>query len=430
MNILILGAGGREHAIAHSLAASKGTDRIFVAPGNGGTAAEAKTENVCLNITDSASVVKFAQENNVELVVIGPEAPLVAGVADAIRQEGIAAFGPGASGARIEGSKVFSKEFMLRNNIPTAAYFAYTKETSKQAYAKLEELGVPVVIKADGLAAGKGVTVAFSMTEAKVALKECLDGRFGQAGDQVVIEEYLEGPECSILAFFDGETMVTLSPAQDHKRIGDGDSGPNTGGMGVYSPVPFIYKPEYDAMIEIMEESGRALTREGIDYRGVLYGGFMLTEDGPKVLEFNARFGDPETQILLPRMRTDLLEIMLATDARKLKEVRLNWDLRDGVCVVMASKGYPGEPELGKRITGIDAANSIEGVVVFQAGTQLTSEGDTITSGGRVLSVTALASDFKKAIELAYKGVAEINFEGAYCRTDIGKKALLPRKEL
>lgn len=430
MNVLILGAGGREHAIAHSLAASSGVTHIYVAPGNGGTAAEAKTENVCINISDSAAVTRFAQENNVELVVIGPEGPLVAGVADAVRAAGIAAFGPGVDGARIEGSKVFSKEFMLRNNIPTAAYFAYTKETAAEAYEKLAELGVPVVIKADGLAAGKGVTVAFSMTEAKAALKECLDGKFGEAGQHVVIEEYLEGPECSLLAFFDGETMLTLSPAQDHKRIGDGDTGPNTGGMGVYSSVPFIYKPEYDAMVGMMEETGRALAREGIDYRGVLYGGFMLTEEGPKVLEFNARFGDPETQILLPRLRTDLLDIMLATDRRELKDIRLQWDLRDGVCVVMASKGYPNTIETGKVITGIDAANAIEDVIVFQAGTQLTEQGDTITSGGRVLSVTALAKSFQEAINLAYEAIAEINFEGAYYRTDIGKKALLPRKEL
>lgn len=430
MNVLILGAGGREHAIAHSLSASKGTSRIFVAPGNGGTAAQAKTENVSLPISDPAAVVTFAQEHDVELVVIGPETPLVAGVADAVRAAGIAAFGPGAQGARLEGSKVFSKEFMLRNDIPTAAYYSYTKETSKEAYAKLKEMGVPVVIKADGLAAGKGVTVAFSMTEAKAALKECFDGRFGDAGEHVVIEEYLEGPECSLLAFFDGETMLTLSPAQDHKRIGDGDTGPNTGGMGVYSPVPIIYKPEYDAMVEIMSQTGRALTRESIDYRGVLYGGFMLTKDGPKVLEFNARFGDPETQILLPRLRTDLLEIMLATDARTLKDVRLLWDLRDGVCVVMTSKGYPGKVETGKLIKGIDSANNIEDVIVYQAGTQLTEEGDTVTSGGRVLSVTALAPNFKEAIKLAYAGVAEISFEGAYYRTDIGNKALLPRKEL
>lgn len=430
INILVIGSGGREHAIVHYLAASPLSKAIFVAPGNGGTQTEPKTTNVSLNGEDGQAVVSFVREHEVELVVVGPEAPLVKGVADAVREAGVAVFGPGASGARLEGSKSFAKDFMVRNNIPTAGYHTFTCQQAEEAFAALEEMGAPVVIKADGLAAGKGVTVAMDMKTAREALQECFDGRFGEAGETVVLEEYLEGPECSMLVFVEGGTMVPLAPAQDHKRAFDGDNGPNTGGMGVYSPVPLLYRDEYLAMLNTMQDVADALEKEAIDFRGVLYGGFILTEDGPKVLEFNVRFGDPETQVLLPRLKSDLVEVMLAVAQGRLAEVNLRWDLLDGVSVVMASAGYPGSYEKGKVINGIIDASTMDDVEVFQAGTALNNDGELVTAGGRVLNVTALAPTFEEAIEKAYAAVAKISFEGAFYRHDIGKKALIPRKEL
>lgn len=429
LNILVIGSGGREHAIVHYLAASPLSNEIFAAPGNGGTAMEPKTTNVMLDGEDAAAVVSFAREHAIELVVIGPEAPLVKGVADAVRAAGIKVFGPGADGARLEGSKAFAKDFMIRHHIPTADYFTFTSEQSFEAFEKLQEVGVPVVIKADGLAAGKGVTVAFDMPTAQNALEECFNGRFGEAGNTVVIEEYLDGPECSMLALIEGDTMVPLAPAQDHKRVGDGDEGPNTGGMGVYSPVPLLYRDEYVRMLDVMQEMAVALDEENIDFRGVLYGGFILTEEGPKVLEFNVRFGDPETQVLLPRLKSDLVEVMCAVAEGRLADMNLRWDLLDGVSVVMASAGYPGSIEKGKVITGIEDAAALEDVEVFQAGTALNEEGELVTSGGRVLNVTALAPELEEAIERAYAAVAKISFDGAFYRHDIGQKALIPRKE-
>lgn len=429
LNILVLGSGGREHAIVHYLAASPLSKAIYAAPGNGGTATEPKTTNVKLDGEDPEAVVAFAQEHEIGLVVIGPEAPLVKGVADAVRGAGILAFGPGKEGARLEGSKAFAKDFMVRHHIPTAAYHTFTAAEQEQAFATLQEMGAPVVIKADGLAAGKGVTVAFELSEAQSALEECFSGRFGEAGDTVVIEEYLDGPECSMLVFVEGETMVPLAPAQDHKRVGEGDTGPNTGGMGVYSPVPLLYRDEYVRMLDIMQEMAVALSEEHIDFRGVLYGGFILTEDSPKVLEYNVRFGDPETQVLLPRLKSDLVEVMCAVADGRLADVNLRWDLLDGVSVVMASEGYPGSIEKGKVITGIKDAENIEDVCVFQAGTELNEAGELVTAGGRVLNVTALAPEFDEAIERVYSAVDKISFEGAFCRHDIGQKALIPRKE-
>lgn len=430
INILVIGSGGREHAIVHYLAASPLSKTIFVAPGNGGTQSEPKTTNVMLNGEDGQAVVSFVKEHDIELVVVGPEAPLVKGVADAVRAAGVAVFGPGQSGARLEGSKSFAKDFMVRNNIPTAGYHTFSCEQADEAFAALEEMGAPVVIKADGLAAGKGVTVAMDIKTAREALKECFDGRFGEAGETVVLEEYLEGPECSMLVFIEGDTMVPLAPAQDHKRAFDGDAGPNTGGMGVYSPVPLLYRDEYLAMLDIMQDVANALKKEAIDFRGVLYGGFILTDEGPKVLEFNVRFGDPETQVLLPRLKSDLVEVMLAVAQGRLAEVNLRWDLLDGVSVVMASAGYPGSYEKGKVINGIIDAITMDDVEVFQAGTALNAEGELVTAGGRVLNVTALAPTFEEAIEKAYEAVSKISFEGAFYRHDIGKKALVPRKEL
>ncbi|MBW6469293.1 MAG: phosphoribosylamine--glycine ligase, partial [Coriobacteriia bacterium] len=355
MRILVLGGGGREHAIVTSLVASPVVTAVMVAPGNGGTAAIA--ENVLLAIEDGEAVAAFARDHDVDLVVIGPEAPLVAGVADSVRAAGIAAFGPGAEGARLEGSKEFAKELMRRHNIPTGASRAFTDLEPALAY--LEEVGAPVVVKADGLAAGKGVTVAMDLSIARDAVRECFAGRFGEAGSTVLIEEYLVGPECSILAFTDGHTVLLMAPAQDHKRAYEDDQGPNTGGMGVYSPVPIVTPHEHAAMVAIMERTVEALAEEDIDYRGVLYGGFILTDDGPKVLEFNARFGDPETQVVLPRLKSDLAGAMLATAEGRLAEVDLEWSDEWAVSVVLASGGYPGDYDTDMPISGIDQAEQV-----------------------------------------------------------------------
>jgi len=428
MRILVLGSGGREHALVKSLAASRRVDAIHAAPGNGGTALERDTVAVELPIEDPAAVAAYALDTGIDLVVIGPEAPLVAGVADAVRAAGIPAFGPGASGARIEGSKAFAKGLMERHNIPAGRSRTFTVDQRDEAYATLQEFGAPVVVKADGLAAGKGVTVAMDLDTARAAVDECFEGRFGAAGATVLVEEYLEGPECSLLAFVDGRTMLPMAPAQDHKRVGDGDTGPNTGGMGVYSPVPLVTEREYSRMVEVMWMSADAMADEGIDYRGVLYGGFILTKDGPKLLEFNARFGDPETQVVLPRLRTDLAEVLLACAEGRLDEIQLSWSSHVAVSVVLASAGYPGDYETGKPISGIDAAQELEGVTVYHAGTRV-ADGMLVTAGGRVLNVTATAPDFASAIETAYAAVDRIDFEGAFCRRDIGQRALAGRSD-
>ncbi len=422
MNILLLGSGGRECAIATALVESPKCDQLYIAPGNGGTAALG--ENVVLDAEDGAAVTKFAQEHDCALVVIGPEAPLVAGVADAVRAAGIDCFGPGASGARLEGSKDFSKSLMMKYELPTAAYGTFTSADSALAY--LAEQGAPIVVKADGLAAGKGVTVAQTEEEAATAIRECFDGRFGEAGATVVIEEMLRGPECSMLAFTDGITMLPMAPSQDHKRAYEGDEGPNTGGMGVYSPVPIVTDEEHATMVDVMERAVAALREEGIDYRGVLYGGFMLTPQGPKLLEFNARFGDPETQVVLPRLETDLVDIMVATAQQKLADVELSWRPDWAVSVVLASDGYPGSYEKGFEITGIDDANALEGVRVYHAGTKL-ADGKFYTNGGRVLNVTALGQSFEAARDRAYEACDLINWDGKFMRRDIGARAMRGR---
>ncbi len=422
MNILLLGSGGRECAIATALVESPACDKLFIAPGNGGTAALG--ENVVLDAEDGVAVTKFAQDHDCALVVIGPEAPLVAGVADALRAAGIDCFGPGASGARLEGSKDFSKSLMMKYDLPTAAYGTFTDADSALAY--LSEQGAPIVVKADGLAAGKGVTVAQTEEEAAAAIRECFDGRFGDAGATVVIEEMLRGPECSMLAFTDGITMLPMAPSQDHKRAYEGDEGPNTGGMGVYSPVPIVTDEEHATMVDVMERAVAALREEGIDYRGVLYGGFMLTAQGPKLLEFNARFGDPETQVILPRLETDLVEIMLATAQQKLADIELTWRPDWAVSVVLASDGYPGSYAKGFEITGIDDANALEGVRVYHAGTKL-EDGKFYTNGGRVLNVTALGQSFEAARDRAYEACDLINWDGKFMRRDIGARAMRGR---
>jgi phosphoribosylamine--glycine ligase len=418
MRILVLGGGGREHAIVHELVASPTVEHVFVAPGNGGTAAIA--ENVALDAEDGQAVAAFASANDVDLVVIGPEAPLVAGVGDFVREAGIPVFGPGGEGARVEGSKRFAKELMERHDIPTGFYATFTDEDAALEY--LAEVSAPIVVKADGLAAGKGVTVAMDTHSAREAIAECFAGRFGDAGSTVLIEEYLAGPECSLLVFTDGETVVPMAPAQDHKRAYDGDEGPNTGGMGVYSPVPIVTDEEYAAMMDAMERTVAGIRSEGIDYRGVLYGGFILTDEGPKVLEFNARFGDPETQVILPRLEGDLAQILLAAAEGRLAEAEVSWRDDWAVCVVIASGGYPGEYDKGLSIAGVDDADALDDVIVYHAGTAF-ADGGFVTSGGRVLNVTALGADFQSARDRAYEAVDHISWDGAFHRTDIGAKA-------
>lgn len=427
MDILLLGSGGREHAIAVALKASLLCDELYVAPGNGGTAAIAT--NIKLDINDPAAVADYAAEHGVGLVVIGPEAPLVAGVADAVRAKGIPAFGPGAQGAQMEGSKRFAKEFMERHGIPTAAYSSFTEQAGAESHVSQRfAAGAKIlVVKADGLAAGKGVVVATSEQEALEAVRDCFSGHFGEAGSTVVIEEGLTGPECSLLAFVDGSTVRLMATAQDHKRALEGDLGPNTGGMGVYSPVPIVTDEEYATMAAAMQTAADGLVADGIDYRGVLYGGFMLTPEGPKVLEFNARFGDPETQVILPRLKTDLVEVMLAVAQGRLSEIELAWRDEWAVSVVLASAGYPGSYPKGLEISGIERAEALPGVTVYHAGTTLDEQGVLRTSGGRVLNVTALGATFAQARERAYEGCDLIEFDGKMLRRDIGARALRGR---
>ena len=424
MNILVLGGGGREHAISWALAKSPRCTELYVAPGNGGTANIARNVKD-LNAEDAQAVLAFAQAHNIELVVIGPEAPLVAGVADVLREAGIPVFGPDAQGAQLEGSKTYSKRFMDANGIPTARYQSFTDA----ARAYCEELGAPLVVKADGLAAGKGVVVAETLDMALDAVEACFDGSFGDAGQTVVVEEMLTGPECSLLAFVSNGKAFCMAPAQDHKRAYDGDLGPNTGGMGVYSPVPIVTEEEMATMISIMEQSAAATAKDPFenDYRGCLYGGFMLTPEGPKVLEFNARFGDPETQVVLPRLEGDLVNIMLAVAEGRPEDIVLSWSDKWAVSVVLASEGYPGSYEKGKVILGLEEAQDLDGVIVFHAGTALNPDGELITAGGRVLNVVALGDTFEEARNRAYEACELIKFEGVQYRSDIGRRALQGR---
>ena len=426
MNILVLGGGGREHAISWALAKSPRCTELYVAPGNGGTANIARNVKD-LNAEDAQAVLAFAQAHNIELVVIGPEAPLVAGVADVLREAGIPVFGPDAQGAQLEGSKTYSKRFMDANGIPTARYQSFTDAASARAYC--EELGAPLVVKADGLAAGKGVVVAETLDMALDAVEACFDGSFGDAGQTVVVEEMLTGPECSLLAFVSNGKAFCMAPAQDHKRAYDGDLGPNTGGMGVYSPVPIVTEEEMATMISIMEQSAAATAKDPFenDYRGCLYGGFMLTPEGPKVLEFNARFGDPETQVVLPRLEGDLVNIMLAVAEGRPEDIVLSWSDKWAVSVVLASEGYPGSYEKGKVILGLEEAQDLDGVIVFHAGTALNPDGELITAGGRVLNVVALGDTFEEARNRAYEACELVKFEGVQYRSDIGRRALQGR---
>ena len=423
VDILLLGAGGREHALLCKLAESPRAGKIYVAPGNGGMYGLAT--KVELNDEDPVAVAEWARENGIGLVVIGPEAPLVAGVADAVRAAGIPCFGPNGQAAQMEGSKKFAKQVMLRAGVPTAAYRSFTDEAACAAY--VEQAGGPIVVKADGLAAGKGVIVAKTTEEALEGVHECFSGVFGDAGATVVVEEMMEGPECSLLALTDGKTLVPLATSQDHKRALDGDLGPNTGGMGVYSPVPMVTDEELETMIDIEKRVVAELAAEGITYSGCLYGGFMLTKDGPKVLEFNARFGDPETQVVLPRMKADLVDVFLACDNGTLDPKDVRWGDDWAVSVVLTSAGYPGSYEKGKVISGIEDACAMDGVTVYHAGTKLDDEGRVLTNGGRVLDVTAVAPTFEEARNLAYAACEKIDFDGKTYRSDIGLRCIQGR---
>lgn len=426
LNILLLGSGGREHALLKKLAESPHAGKLYVAPGNGGMYDLA--EKVELDIESPEAVAEFASGHDIGLVVIGPEAPLVEGVADAVRAKNIPVFGPDKAAARLEGSKRFAKEIMQRAGVPTAKYKSFTDEQACLDY--VQSIGGPCVVKADGLAAGKGVVVAQTTEEALQGVKNCFAGQFGQAGYTVVIEEMLQGPECSLLALSDGKALVPLATSQDHKRAYDGDRGPNTGGMGVYSPVPILLPGELDQMVSMEQKVIDELRSEGIPYTGCLYGGFMLTKGGPKVLEFNARFGDPETQVVLPRMRGDLVEAFLACDKGTLSPDMVSWDNDWAVSVVLTSAGYPGHYEVGKRIYGVKDADAMNGVFVYHAGTALNDEGNLVTAGGRVLDVTALAPTFEDARNRAYEACDKIWFEGKTYRHDIGIKAIKGREQL
>lgn len=426
LNIAVLGQGGREHALVWALSKSPRCADLFAIPGNGGTAELA--ENVAgIDCTNGESLCGFCRDHQIDLVVIGPEAPLVAGVADVLREAGVLVFGPDAFGAQLEGSKAFSKRFMEENGIATAAYGSF--DTKEEALRYVREVGAPIVVKADGLAAGKGVIVAQDIETAEQAVEECFSGAFGSAGNRVVIEECLTGPECSLLAFVCQGQAFCMATAQDHKRAFDGDLGPNTGGMGVYSPVPIVTEDELKTMRSMMEHAAQATARDPfpMDYRGVLYGGFMLTPQGPKVLEYNARFGDPETQVVLTRLDSDLVTIVEAVAQGNPSAISLEWSEKWAVCVVLASEGYPGSYETGKVILGVDDAQQIEGVHIFHAGTTHNSDGELVTAGGRVLNVVALGSTFEEARKNAYDACDCINFEGKQFRSDIGAKAALGR---
>ncbi len=421
LKVLVIGSGGRENALVWKIKQSPMVDEVFCVPGNGGIAQLAE----CVNIdqTDFIALADFAQDKAIDLTVVGPEAPLVGGIADVFANKNLKVFGPNAEAARLEGSKSFAKEIMKKYGIPTAEASLF--DNYAEAVSYLESLKPPYVIKADGLAAGKGVFIAKTLDEAKAAVKSCLvDKQFGLAGELILIEEHLEGPELSILAFSDGKDVLPMVPAQDYKRAYDNDEGLNTGGMGSYSPVPIVTPSLYgDIVKNILESTVAGLASEEIEYRGVIYAGLIITEGGPKVLEFNVRFGDPETQAILPRLKSDILEPMLACAEGGLSGIRLNWTEEPCVTVVLASGGYPGDYKIGYEIKGLDEASSREGVTIFHAGTKL-KNGKVVTSGGRVLNVSALGKDFTQARERAYAAIDKIHFNGMHYRKDIALRAI------
>jgi phosphoribosylamine---glycine ligase len=420
MNILLLGSGGREHALAWKMAASPLTGRLYCAPGNAGIAREA--ECVALDITDHAGIVAFCKANKIDFVVVGPEAPLVAGVADDLEAAGFKTFGPSRLAARLEGSKGFTKDLCRANNIPTAAYERFNAPAPAKEY--LRKNGAPIVVKADGLAAGKGVVVAQTLAEAEAAIDMMFEGGLGAAGAEVVIEEFLVGEEASFFALCDGENAIAMASAQDHKRVGDGDTGPNTGGMGAYSPAP-VMTPEMTTrtMDEIVRPTLKAMKALGSPYKGVLFAGLMITKDGPKLIEYNCRFGDPETQVLMLRMMSDLVPALVASRDAQLRNFDLRWYPDAALTVVMAANGYPGDYKRGTVIEGLNAAEEIEGVEIFHAGTK-SDGGNILANGGRVLNVSAIAATVTRAQALAYQAIDRIRWPEGFCRRDIGWQAV------
>jgi len=421
MNVLLIGSGGREHALAWKLAQSKELEKLYIAPGNPGTGQCG--ENIAIGGGETEKLLEFAQEKEVGLVVVGPEDPLAAGVVDAFEAGGIKAFGPSAEAAKLEADKAFAKQLMRSSSISTAEGRVFDRFSDAKAYiASRDE---PVVVKAAGLAKGKGVFVCDDPADGILAAEKIMcDNIFGEAGERIIVEDKLLGEEASILAFVDGRNIYIMESSQDHKPIGDGDTGPNTGGMGAYSPAPVVTEELMNQITrEILVPVVDGMNRSGAPYKGILYAGIMVTAGGPRVLEFNVRFGDPETQPILMRLKSDLLEVCLAVCDGTLEDVTLEWDPRPAVCVVMASGGYPGDYAKGKKITGLDEAEEIEDVIVFHAGTK-SENGDVVTNGGRVLGVTALGDGIADAKAAAYKAVERIKFDGAYCRRDIADKAI------
>ncbi len=422
MKVLVIGSGGREHALAWKAAQSAQVTQVFVAPGNAGTAIEPKLENVALDVLDFDGLVAFAKDNQVELTIVGPEAPLVDGVVDRFQQEGLAIFGPSAGAAQLEGSKAFTKDFLARQKIPTAEYQNFTEIEPALEY--LREKGAPIVVKADGLAAGKGVIVAMTLEEAEDAVKDMLAGNaFGDAGSRVVIEEFLDGEEASFIVMVDGKNVLPMATSQDHKRVGDKDTGPNTGGMGAYSPAPVVTQEIHDRiMAEVIMPTVEGMAAEGNDYTGFLYAGLMIMADGtPKVIEYNCRFGDPETQPIMLRLKSDLVSLCQAALAGELDKAEAEWDQRQSLGVVLAAGGYPGDYNKGDVISGLP--EETEGLKVFHAGTKLV-DGQVTTHGGRVLCATALGNTVGEAQANAYKLAEQISWEGMFYRSDIGYRAI------
>lgn len=423
MNVLIIGSGGREHALAWKVAQAARVQKVFVAPGNAGTARENNVENVAIDPLDFDKLMAFVEANDVALTIVGPEAPLVAGIVDAFEQRGLRCFGPRKGAAQLEGSKAFTKDFLARHKIPTGAYQNFTEIEPALAY--IRERGAPIVVKADGLAAGKGVIVAMTVAEAEDAVRDMLAGNaFGSAGSRVVIEEFLDGEEASFIVMVDGEHVLPMATSQDHKRVGDADTGPNTGGMGAYSPAPVVTDAVFQrAMDEVIYPTVRGMAAEGNAYTGFLYAGLMIMADGsPKVIEYNCRFGDPETQPIMMRLQSDLSALCEAALDKKLDQVDAQWDKRAALGVVLAAGGYPGDYRKGDVIHGLPQ-NETGVVKVFHAGTKL-DNGNVVTSGGRVLCVTALGDTVAQAQRLAYAQVDEIEWEGGFCRRDIGYRAI------
>jgi phosphoribosylamine--glycine ligase len=423
MNVLIIGSGGREHALAWKVAQDPRVAKVFVAPGNAGTATEAKCENVAIDVLAIEQLADFAAAN-VQLTIVGPEAPLVKGVVDLFRSRGLEIFGPTAAAAQLEGSKAFTKDFLARHAIPTADYQNFTEVEPAVAY--LREKGAPIVIKADGLAAGKGVIVAMTLEEAEDAVRDMLSGNaFGDAGARVVIEEFLDGEEASFIVMVDGENVLPMATSQDHKRVGDGDSGPNTGGMGAYSPAPVVTAEVHKrVMDEVIYPTVRGMAAEGNVYTGFLYAGLMIDKAGaPKVIEFNCRFGDPETQPIMVRLESSLVLLIEAALAKALNKVEATWDPRPTVGVVLAAGGYPGDYAKGDVIEGLDDAAVLDGKV-FHAGTALNAQGQVVTAGGRVLCATAIGRSVSEAQQQAYRLAEKIRWNGCFYRKDIGYRAI------